>query len=1094
MLRVFEARSLSYVASILNVDKEACQVALAYSFGGLAQASMPGQLGQGPEQLLQFPNEEIAVVFPEPMHNARLLNLSLSRGCFLLFLLAATAWAVDPSKQMTQYAHTAWRMQDGFLNGVPNAIAQTTDGYLWIGTQAGLMRFDGVRFVPWKPTSGKELLSSNIDALLGARDGSLWIGTDSGLSHLVDGDLIQYPDRPGGVGAIMQRADGEIWFSHFQLIESAWGICKVVGTGTQCYYGKNNGIPLLEDGSGSLWTGYGATLTRWNLGSSSTYAQHGLRLMGATGVASLALARDGSIWVGMESVGHGAGLQQFTNGAWKPFIVQHFDSSTLAVTALLLDRENTLWVGTTSQGLYRIRGRQMDHFGSSDGLSSEFVSENGIHEDREGNVWVATSQGLDCFRDQPVTAYTIREGLPTGEVDSVLASRDGTIWAGGPKSLVALRQNRSPVIDTHGAPGSQVTSLLEDHAGQLWVGVDDFLTIYKNGTFRRIDKPDGKPIGLVVGMTEDVDHNIWAETGGASKTLFRIQNFKIQEGFPAPQMPAARRVAPDPGGGIWSGLIRGDLARYKNGRLEIFPFRHNAVPGFDSEVNQLLVTSDGAVLGATHFGMIAWRHGTQQTLTVRNGLPCDGINALVFDNQGDLWLYSQCGLVEVPKEEIEKWWQTPDTVVHFRMLDSLDGVRPGQAPFAAAARSPDGRLWFVNGYALQVVDPAHLSSNSIPPPVHIEEIKADRRSYAPASDLRLPSLTRDLEIDYTALSFVTPQKVRFRYKLEGRDAGWQEPGTRRQAFYTDLHPGKYRFRVIACNNDGLWNEEGATLAFSVAPAWYQTNWFRVACATIVLLLLFLFYQIRVRQLRHQFNIGLEARVNERTRIARELHDTLLQSFQGLMLRFQTVDEMLPARPMDAKKLLEGALDRADQAIDEGRDAITDIRTSTLASRDLEKLIAALMTNLSEELASDKDSVTFRVVVEGTPRIVHPSIQDEIHRIARESLRNAFCHAQARHIETEIAYGESLRLRFRDDGKGMDPSVVEHGGRSGHWGLPGIRERAKQIGAQLMVWSELGAGTEVELSIPGSIAYEVSPTRSRFWLFRKRTEQDHEHRP
>ena len=1033
------------------------------------------------------------MVLPEPIHKARLLDLSLSRGFVLLFVLAAAAWAVDPNKQMTQYAHTAWRIEDGFLNGVPTAVTQTTDGYLWIGTKAGLMRFDGVRFVPWKPTSGKELPSSYIAALLGARDGSLWIGTASGLSHLVDGDLIQYPDQPGVVGEIMQRANGEIWFSLGRPVDPSWGICKVVGAQTQCYYGKNTSAPLVEDGSGSLWTGYGATLTRWKLGSSSTYAQRGLRLVEATGVGSLALARDGSIWVGMLSGGHGAGLQQFINGAWKPFIAQHFDSSTLAVNALLLDRENTLWVGT-SQGLYRIRGQQVDHFGSSDGLSSDSVSEMGLYEDREGNMWVATSLGLDCFRDLPVTTYSSREGLPPEEVDSVLAVRDGTVWISGNQTLTALRQGGTPVIEAHRTPGNQVTSLLEDHVGQLWVGVDDFLMIYKNGTFRRIDKPDGKPIGLVVGLTEDVDHNIWAETSGTSRTLFRIQGFKIQEAFPAPQMPAARRVAPDPGGGIWLGLIRGDLARYKNGKLETFPFPHSTVLGFDTQVNQLLVTADGAVLGATHFGMIAWRNGTQQTLTVRNGLPCDGINALVFDNQGNLWLYSQCGFVEVPNGEMQKWWKKADTVVHFRMLDTLDGVRPGWAPFGPSARSPDGRLWFANTYVLQVVDPDHLSRNSIPPPVHIEEIIADRRSYASGSNLSLPSLTRDLEIDYTALSFMTPHKVRFRYKLEGHDTEWQEPGSRRQAFYSDLRPGKYRFRVIACNNDGVWNEEGATLDFSVAPAWYQTIWFRVSCVGSFVLLLWAVYQLRLQQLERQFGMQVEARVNERTRIARELHDTLLQSFQGLMLRFQTVGEMLPARPLDAKNALEGALDRADEAISEGRDAITDIRASTLASRDLEKSITALMTNLSEELAAGSGrSVTFRVLVEGAPRTVRPTLQDEIYRIARESLRNAFRHAQAGHIETEITYGESLRLRFRDDGKGMDPSVVEHGGRSGHWGLPGIRERAKQIGAELAIWSELGAGTEVELSIPGSIAYEASPTRPRFRLFRKRTEQDHEHR-
>jgi signal transduction histidine kinase/ligand-binding sensor domain-containing protein len=1036
----------------------------------------------GSEQLVEFLNEEIAVVLPEPIHKAGLLVLSLSRVVFLLFVLPTTAWAVDPSKQMTQYAHTAWRIQDGFLNGVPNAVAQTTDGYLWIGTQAGLMRFDGVRFVPWKPTSGEELSSSNITALLAARDGSLWIGTDSGLSHLVDGDLIRYPDRPGGVTGIIQCANGEIWFSHYQRIETAWGICKVVGAQTRCYYGKNNGVPLVEDGSGSLWTGTGATLTRWQLGSPSTYAQHGLRLMGAAGVHSLALARDGSIWVGMQNGGRGAGLQQFTNGTWKPFIAQRFDSSTLTVPALLLDRKNTLWVGT-SQGLYRIRGRQVDHYGSSDGLSGDDVSNMGVYEDREGNIWVATSQGLDCFRDLPVTTYTI----PEGWARSVLATRDGTIWSGSKKYLVGLRQERAPVIDAQRVPGDLVYALLEDHAGRLWVGVDDFLTIYKNETFRRIDKPDGKPIGFVVGMTEDVEHNIWVETNGPPRTLFRIQDFEVREIFPAPQMPEARRIAPDPGGGIWLGLIRGDLARYKNRKLEIYPFRHSAVPGLDTEVNQLLVTSEGAVLGATHFGMIAWRNGTQQTLTVQNGLPCDGVHALVFDNQGNLWLYLQCGLVEVPKTEMQKWWQKPDAVVHFRLMDSLDGVRPGQAPFAAGARSPDGRLWFANTYALQVVDPNHLSRNSIPPPVHVEEIIADRRSYAPGRNLSLPSLTRDLEIDYTALSFMAPQKVRFRYKLEDHDTEWQEPGSRRQAFYSDLRPGKYRFRVIACNNDGVWNEEGATLDFSVAPAWYQTIWFRVSCLGGLVLLLWALYQLRLQQLERQFGKQVEARVNERTRIARDLHDTLLQSFQGLLMRFQAVSNELAEGEL--KQELDEAIDRATGAITEGRDAVQGLRSSVVERNDL----AAALGTLGKELAAPSSQPPeFTMQVEGAAHDLHPILRDEVYRVAGEALRNAFRHADARRIEVEIRYDERVfRLRVRDDGKGIGPNLLAEGGRAGHFGLRGMRERAKRVEGKLTVWSELGSGTEVELRVPASHAYTRFRPPHRSWLAEKFFAKDHE---
>jgi signal transduction histidine kinase len=378
--------------------------------------------------------------------------------------------------------------------------------------------------------------------------------------------------------------------------------------------------------------------------------------------------------------------------------------------------------------------------------------------------------------------------------------------------------------------------------------------------------------------------------------------------------------------------------------------------------------------------------------------------------------------------------------------------------------------------------------------VHVETTKVDDKVVAQTGGIVLNHNVRNIEIDYAAFSLSIPERVLFRYKLEDFDTEWQKPGTRRQAFYNGLGPGKYKFRVMASNNDGVWNEEGETLDFSVPPAWYQTIWFRVSCVACFVLLLWALYQLRLRQLQGQFNMMLEARVGERTRIARELHDTLLQSFQGLMLRFQAVDEMLPARPMDAKKVLEGALDRGDQAISEGREAITHIRVPTLASPDLAKSIAELMTDLSEELdEGSRDSATFRVLVEGAPRTVRPTLLGEIYCIAQESLGNAFRHAQAQHIETEIIYGKSLRLRFRDDGRGIDPGVVEHGRRPGHWGLPGIRERAKQIGAQLEIWSELGVGTEIELSVPGSIAYEVFTTKGSFRIFPKRMEQDHEHR-
>jgi signal transduction histidine kinase len=363
--------------------------------------------------------------------------------------------------------------------------------------------------------------------------------------------------------------------------------------------------------------------------------------------------------------------------------------------------------------------------------------------------------------------------------------------------------------------------------------------------------------------------------------------------------------------------------------------------------------------------------------------------------------------------------------------------------------------------------------------VHIEQIVADHKTYwqnmpgAADSSVHLPALTRDLAIDYTALSLTAPEKVHFKYKLEGQDPDWREVVNDREAQYSNLPPGPYRFRVIACNNSGVWNEQGDFLEFSIAPAYYQTNWFRAVCAVLVLALVWAIYQIRVRQLRHDFALTLEARVGERTSLARELHDTLLQSFHGLMLRFAIVSQLLPEHPVEAKEQLDSTMDRAAKAIAEGRDAVQGLRASTVQTNDLARAINAL----GEELATDPahpGTPAFRVTVEGEARDLHPIPRDEIYRIAAEALRNAFRHAQARHIEVEIRYdNQQVRLRVRDDGKGMDSGVLSGQGSGGHFGLPGMRERAKLIGGKLAVWSEVNAGTELELHIPATIAYATA---------------------
>jgi signal transduction histidine kinase len=537
------------------------------------------------------------------------------------------------------------------------------------------------------------------------------------------------------------------------------------------------------------------------------------------------------------------------------------------------------------------------------------------------------------------------------------------------------------------------------------------------------------------------------------------------EELPDPQVPAAKSLAADHSGGIWLAM-RDGLARYRHGRIENFPFSH----GQKSGVNQVTVNPDGSVLAATRLGLVEWREGNVQTLTVRNGLPCNDVYTSILDKQGALWLSAQCGLVMIASAELEKWRKNADAVVNVKIFDAFDGVRTGLSSFdPGVSRSPDGRLWFVNDNILQMIDPAHLAENAIPPPVHVEEIIADRKNYAPRDNMRLPALTRDLEIDYTALSFVVPQKVRFKYKLEGRDRDWQDPQTRRQAFYSDLRPGSYRFRVMACNNDGVWNEAGASLNFTLLPAFYQTNWFLLLCAAIGLFLLWSLYQLRLRQVARQFNLRLEERVGERARIARELHDTMLQSFQAVLLKLHVVSGQLSDRP-EVQERLDTFVEQAQQAVNEGRDAVHGLRSSTVVTNDLARAIHALGVELTAA-QGDSNSPGFRVQVEGTPRDLAPILRDDVYRIAGEAVRNAFQHAQAKRIEVEIWYDQrQLRLRVRDDGKGIDPKVLEAGARAGHYGLTGLHERAKLIGGKLTVRNQPGGGAEIELTIPASIVY------------------------
>jgi signal transduction histidine kinase/ligand-binding sensor domain-containing protein len=982
----------------------------------------------------------------------------------LSFLEVSPVWAVDPNRHISQYAHNSWTAQDGFLPGSANAIAQTADGYLWIGTSAGLVRFDGIRFIPWDaPGEPLALSSSEITALLGARDGSLWLAarvspTKQNLSHWTGRQWASIPVDSTGIWSMHESRSGAVWIAR--------PFCEVVGLGLRCYR-RADGTPfdhgdsVTEDAAGNLWVGSDTDLARWKSGSFSVYAPSGLKSnAGIMGVAALAAAGDGSVWAGMSPRGPGVGLQHLVQGEWKSWVTTGFDSSDLRISALLMDRQGALWIGTPDQGIYRIYQDKIEHFQRAGGLSSDNVYN--LFEDREGNIWVATSKGIDRFRDLRVATYSVIEGLCTSEVDSVMAAHDGTLWIGGDQALGILRQDHPSCIATgKSLPGNQVTSLFEDRDRQLWFGIDNSLTIYEKGGFTPINRRDGTGLGLVEGIAEDVDHNIWVVTAGRRRELIRIADRTVQEELEAPQIPAPHKVAADPRGGIWLGLMNGDLARYRDGRMDTFHFDRPV----ESPVAQLSVSSDGSVLGATRSGLIGWKNGEHRSLTGRNGLPCDDVDAFITDDTGTLWLHLRCGLVAIAKAELQKWWDEPEATLKLRVLDALDGVQPGTAPFQGSAKTADGRLWFANGSMLQMIDPSRLAYNTVPPLVHVEDVIADQKRYAIGSLVRLPPAVRNLEIDYTAPVFAVPQKVNFRYRLEGHDAAWQEPGTRRQAFYSDLRPGRYRFQVIASDEDGVWNETAATLDLSVAPAWYQTTWFTAACILMALLGIWTVYLLRVRQVARTLGARFEERLAERTRIARDLHDTLLQTIQGSKL---VVDDALeqPDDLMRMRRVVEQLSHWLRRAVQEGRTALNSLREPAGPLNDLAE---ALKRAIEERQIQDpRLEVHFSMM--GVARELHPLVRYEAYQIGDEAIRNAWAHSRGSRLDIELKYANDLMLRVNDNGTGMDSSVVARG-KEGHFGLQGMRERASRIGGELTIVSSAGSGTEVTIVVPGRVAFK-----------------------
>ncbi len=802
--------------------------------------------------------------------------------CLLILLTTgACAFGLDPSLDISQYAHTAWKVREGFTRGTIFSMAQTPDGYLWLGTESGLARFDGVQAVPWQPPNGEQLPSNFVQELLVARDGTLWIGTDKGLASWKDGEFTQYPGVAGyRIYSLLQDTGGTIWFA----AENPGRICAVRVGIAQCQGDGSFGFSvsaLYEDHKGNLWVSAQTGLWRWAPGPSEHYEL-------PEGVQADELLEDdnGALLMTTNKSGRFEGHVNGSMEGLKRLVAGKIRDYTLPACAgqftplrLFRSSDGSLWIGTV-RGLLHLYKGKIDGFSVADGLSGDLVTS--IFEDREGSVWVSTSTGLDRFRQFAVPTISVNQGLSIAAVDVLQATSDGSIWIATADGLNRWQDGHMTVYGRINVPRqngrtdqqttivnarvtevansglrNKVNSLGQDDLGRLWAESREGVFYFDRGHFVRVP---GLPGGDTSSIAGDGHGKVWisnfdqgliySTTEGAVQ---RIPWARFGHTYPAVALLPDRLQ-----GGLWLGFVEGGIAYLKDGQVRA---SYSTADGLGhGAVMDLRLGSDGALWASTEGGLSRVKDGRITTLTSKNGLPCDAVQWAIEDNDHSFWLDMPCGLVRIGRSELDAWVSDSKRAIQTQVFDSSDGVwsfgRNGShTPYVT--KSPDGRIWFSAPDGVSVINPGHLVFNKIPPPVHVEQVIADHKNYDASSQgsggVRLPPRVRDLEVDYTALSLVEPEKVRFRYKLEGRDRDWQDVGNRRRAFYTDLPPRHYRFRVIACNNSGVWNKEGATLDFAIAPAYYQTNWFLALCAAAFLALLWAAYRLRVRQLRRQEN-------------------------------------------------------------------------------------------------------------------------------------------------------------------------------------------------------------------------------------------------
>ncbi|QBE66369.1 sensor histidine kinase [Pseudoduganella lutea] len=964
----------------------------------------------------------------------------------------------------TTFVHTKWLVRDGAPPGA-NDIAQTPDGWIWFSSPVGLFRFDGMAFTRFKPPLGQTMASSTtrIGVL---NDGTLWAAAKFGGLYLIKDESFRvfkqgennFPQ--GAMGDVLRDNSGTLWVASWQGLFSL-----PQGSATWRKMNAETGLPetpvndLLLDKNGTMWA----------LAPKAIYARpkqesRFRKVSDKNGWGRLAESPDHSIWSTDMS---GKGVKKLwpeLKGPKDRFLEQpQFNAFNF-----LIDRSGSFWLPKNGE-LIKIEFAQQEPqvktYASEQGLSGATV--NAVFEDHEGSIWVATDHGINQTR--PSRMALLSQPAVFGEAQALLGGSDGELW---------IDNNYFRHIDNAPEPFAPrpqqkdlITALYRDPHGIVWCASLDGLWKLDGLKRKKVNLPpeiNQLSSFVIYALAMDEDSGLWLSLG---LETWRMKDgiWKKYGGLPALKNAPVTAMTPGLAKSLWLGSLGSTIYVLRNGQVHKLDAFQNADIG---TVMQIVPRKDGALVSGEN-GLVVYDGRRIFRIRGEHDELFPGITGLVVMPNGDLWANSGVGLFHISATEIVKLQGNPNHAVRYRKFDENDGLigtAPPHGPLPSMIRTGTGELIISTLSGTYRFNPAQPGTNMAPAPVKITGIAAAGNSHSPTGGLILDSAADSVRIDYTALSFTSPQRVNFRYKLDGIDQQWQEAGTLRTAIYTNLAPGKYTFKVVAANEDGLWDQKGAEVSFEIPPTVTQTGWFKLLCLLILLMLAWSLHRLRLHVALRRLAVSFEVRAAERERIARDLHDTLLQSVQGLILVFTGIVKRLPdSEPLKAR--MENALEMATGVMNEGRHKVTVLRSAVTAHNELTASLEHFGYHLAEQ-----HKIAFTMQVRGEARPLRAHVHDELLMIGREAMRNAFAHAHPTNVTVDLAYDDKgVTLCVTDNGCGIDTDLQM--GRPGHWGVEGMRERAAQLGASIGLCTGKGQGTTWKIQIAAQLAYSKTGTSS-----------------